>query len=334
MKAPIMKEPEQPAAPIQPQRRRIIKGAATATAAMVVASVVSAASPPHPTPHLPVRPAGGPVRTSVPAADGAQIFFKDWGKGQPVVFSHGWPLSADAWDQQLMFMAQNGYRAIAHDRRSHGRSTQTFDGNTMDQYADDLATLIETLDLHDVILAGHSTGGGEVAHYIGRHGTSRVKKVVLVGAVPPLMLKTPANPGGLDKSVFDGIRKGVWEDRSQFYKDLTMPFYGFNRPGAKVSEGLRESFWLMGMQGGLKGQYDCIREFSEVDFTEDLKKIDVPVLFIHGDDDQIVPISDAAKLAVKLVKNGTLKVYAGAPHGLAQTQPDRFNADLLAFVRS
>jgi non-heme chloroperoxidase len=325
------------ATPEQPERRRIIKGAAAVTAAMVVASVAkaaTAATAPHTTPQPPSKNVSALVQTTVSTPDGAQIFFKDYGKGQPVVFSHGWPLTADAWDQQLMFMAEHGFRAIAHDRRSHGRSTQTFDGNNMDQYADDLATLIETLDLRDIILVGHSTGGGEVAHYLGRHGTSRVKKAVLVGAVPPLMVKTPANPGGLDKSVFDGIRKGVWEDRSQFYKDLSMPFYGFNRPGAKVSEGLRDSFQLTGLQGGLKGQYDCIREFSEVDYTEDLKKIDVPVLFIHGDDDQIVPINDAAKLAVKLVKNGTLKIYPGAPHGLAQTQTDKFNADLLAFAKS
>jgi len=274
------------------------------------------------------------MRNTITSRDGTTIFYKDWGTGRPVVFSHGWPLSADAWDQQLMFMAEHGFRAIAHDRRSHGRSTQTFTGNDMDTYADDLAELIEKLELRDAILVGHATGGGEVAHYLGRHGTSRVSKVVLVGAVPPLMLKTGSNPGGLDRSVFDTIRQGTWEDRSQFYKDLTLPFYGFNRPSAKVSEGLRNSFWLMGMSGGLKGQYDCIKQFSEVDFTDDLKKIDVPVLFIHGDDDQIVPIDDSARLGVKLVKNGTLKVYPGAPHGLAQTQADKFNADLLAFANS
>jgi non-heme chloroperoxidase len=266
--------------------------------------------------------------------DGTSIFYKDWGHGQPVVFSHGWPLNADAWDPQLMFMGERGYRAVAHDRRSHGRSTQTFHGNDMDTYADDLAALIEKLDLKDVILVGHSTGGGEIAHYMGRHGTSRVAKAVLVGAVPPLMLKTAGNPGGLPKDVFDGIRKGVWEDRSQFYKDLSGPFYGANRPDAKVSQGTRDSFWLQGMTGGLKGQYDCIKQFSEVDYTDDLKKIDVPVLLIHGDDDQIVPIDASARMSVKLLKHGTLKVYPGAPHGLVTTRQDQFNADLFTFAKS
>ncbi|UPG88426.1 alpha/beta hydrolase [Luteibacter aegosomaticola] len=265
--------------------------------------------------------------------DGTEIFYKDFGNGQPVVFSHGWPLSADAWDAQMMFMSNNGFRTIAHDRRSHGRSTQTFDGNDMDTYADDLNALIEALDLKDIILVGHSTGGGEVAHYMGRHGTKRVARAVLVGAVPPQMIKTEANPLGLPKSVFDGIRDGVWSDRSQFYRDLTMPFYGYNRDGAKVSEGVRESFWLQGMMGGLKGQYDCIREFSEVDYGPDLDKIDVPVLLIHGTDDQIVPIDASAHQGVKRLKNGTLKEYPGAPHGLVTTEQDKFNADLLAFAR-
>ncbi|MFC5741305.1 alpha/beta fold hydrolase [Dyella tabacisoli] len=273
------------------------------------------------------------MSSTIKTKDGTEIFYKDWGKGQPVVFSHGWPLSADAWDAQLMFMSEHGYRAIAHDRRSHGRSTQTFSGNDMDTYADDLAALIEKLDLKDIILVGHSTGGGEIAHYMGRHGTSRVAKALLVGAVPPLMLKTAANPGGLPKDVFDGIRTGVWNDRSQFFKDLSTPFYGFNRAGAKVSEGLRDSFWLQGMMGGLKGQYDCIKQFSEVDYTEDLKKIQVPVLWIHGDDDQIVPIDASAKAGVKLLKHGTLKVYPGAPHGLVSTHQDEFNKDLLAFAK-
>jgi non-heme chloroperoxidase len=265
--------------------------------------------------------------------DGTKIFYKDWGTGQPILFSHGWPLAGDAWEAQMLFFGQQGYRVIAHDRRGHGRSGQPWDGNNMDQYADDLAELVEALDLKDLVLVGHSTGGGEVTHYLGRHGTKRVSRVVLVGAVPPLMLKTDANPEGLPLDVFDGIRKGTGGDRSNFYLDLTMPFYGFNRDGAKVNEGLRQSFWLMGMAGGIKGHYDCIHEFSEVDYTEDLKKIDVPVLFIHGDDDQIVPIVAAAEKAVKIVRNGELKVYAGSPHGLAQTEADRFNADVLAFIR-
>ncbi len=270
----------------------------------------------------------------VTAKDGARIFYKDWGKGQPVLFSHGWPLSADAWDAQMVFLGQKGYRVIAHDRRSHGRSDQTWDGNNMDTYADDLATLIETLDLKNLVMVGHSTGGGEVAHYLGRHGTKRVAKAVLVGAVPPLMLKTAANPGGLPLEVFDGIRKGTYDDRSQFFRDLTTPFYGYNRSGAKISEGVRQSFWLQGMMGGIKGQLDCIHEFSEVDYTPDLKKIDVPTLFIHGDDDQIVPIGASALLAAKIVKNSTLKVYKGADHGLTVTHQDRFNADLLDFIKA
>lgn len=266
--------------------------------------------------------------------DGVSIYYKDWGSGQPVVFSHGWPLSADAWDAQMVFLGERGYRVIAHDRRGHGRSDQTWDGNDMDTYADDLAGLFETLDLRDAVMVGHSTGGGEVARYIGRHGTSRVAKAVLLGAVPPLMLKTPANPGGLPMEVFDSIRAGVFNDRSQFFKDLTMAFYGYNRDGAKISQGVRDSFWLQGMQAGFKAVLDCIRQFSETDFTEDLKKIDVPTLFVHGDDDQIVPIGAAAMLAVKLVKNATLKVYPGAPHGLAVTHQEEFNNDLLAFIKS
>lgn len=266
--------------------------------------------------------------------DGVSIYYKDWGSGQPVVFSHGWPLSADAWDAQMVFLGERGYRVIAHDRRGHGRSDQTWDGNDMDTYADDLAGLFETLDLKDAVMVGHSTGGGEVARYIGRHGTARVAKAVLLGAVPPLMLKTQANPGGLPLEVFDAIRAGVFNDRSQFFKDLTTAFYGYNRDGAKISQGVRDSFWLQGMQAGFKSVLDCIRQFSETDFTEDLKKFDVPTLFVHGDDDQIVPIGASAKLAVKLVKNATLKVYPGAPHGLAVTHQDEFNADLLAFIKS
>jgi len=238
----------------------------------------------------------------ITANDGAQIFYKDWGKGQPVLFSHGWPLSGDAWDGQMQFLGSNGYRVIAHDRRSHGRSDQTWDGNHIDQYADDLHALIEKLDLKDIVLVGHSTGGGEITHYVGRHGSSRVAKIVLIGAVPPLMLKTDANPGGLPIEVFDGIRKGTFDDRSQFFKDLTIPFYGYNRPGAKISEGVRESFWLQGMMGGIKGQLDCIREFSEVDYTPDLKTFDKPTLIIHGEDDQIVPIDAAGRKSHEIVK--------------------------------
>jgi non-heme chloroperoxidase len=266
--------------------------------------------------------------------DKTKIFYKDWGTGQPILFSHGWPLSGDAWEAQMLFFGMNGYRVIAHDRRGHGRSDQPWDGNNMDQYADDLAELMNKLDLKNVIMIGHSTGGGEVAHYIGRHGNERVAKVVLVGAVPPLMLKTPENPEGTPIEVFDGIRKGTANDRSQFFKDLTMPFYGFNRPNAKVNEGLRESFWLEGMVGSIKGHYDCVREFSEVDYTADLKKIEVPTLVIHGDDDQIVPIAASGLKTAKIVKNATLKVYPGAPHGLAQTESEKFNADVLAFIKA
>ncbi|MBI1205795.1 MAG: alpha/beta fold hydrolase [Azospirillum sp.] len=271
--------------------------------------------------------------STITVKDGAEIFYKDWGAGQPVVFSHGWPLSGDAWDGQMAFLGKAGYRVIAHDRRSHGRSSQTWDGNHMDQYADDLAKLIKSLDLKDVVLVGHSTGGGEITHYIGRHGTKRVAKAVLIGAVPPLMLKTEANPAGLPIEVFDGIRKSTFDNRAQFFKDLTIPFYGYNREGATVSEGIRQSFWLQGMMGGIKGQLDCIKEFSETDFTDDLKKFDVPTLIIHGDDDQIVPIGASALLSSKLVKDATLKVYPGGSHGLAQTQQDELNADLLAFIQ-
>jgi len=265
--------------------------------------------------------------------DGTDIFYRDWGKGPPVVFSHGWPLSGDAFEDQMFFFANRGYRVIAHDRRGHGRSSQPWQGNDLDTYADDLAELTKKLDLKDAIHVGHSTGGGEVVRYIGRHGTSRVGKAVLIGAIPPLMLKTPTNPNGTPKEVFDSIRASVQADRSQFFKDLSMQFYGYNRPGAKVSEGVRNSFWLQSMMAGMPACYFCIKAFSETDLTEDLKKIDVPTLFLHGDDDQIVPIAAAARLAVKLVKNAKLIEYAGAPHGMCTTEKDRVNADLLAFIQ-
>jgi non-heme chloroperoxidase len=271
---------------------------------------------------------------TITTKDGTQIYYKDWGKGQPIVFSHGWPLSADAWEDQMFFLGERGYRCIAHDRRGHGRSSQPWTGNDMDTYADDLAALVETLDLKNAIHVGHSTGGGEVARYIGRHGTKRVAKAVLISAIPPLMLKTAANPGGLPRDVFDGLRAGVLADRSQFFKDLSAPFYGANRPGSKVSQGLRDWFWLQGMQAGFKGVFDCIKVFSETDLTEDLKKFDVPTLIIHGDDDQIVPIGASAMLSSKIVKGSTLKVYPGAPHGLPSTLKDQVNEDLLAFFRA
>jgi non-heme chloroperoxidase len=270
---------------------------------------------------------------TITTKDGTTIYYKDWGKGQAIVFSHGWPLTADDWDGQMLFFGQQGFRVIAHDRRGHGRSTQTWDGNDMDTYADDLAALTEKLDLKNAIHVGHSTGGGEVARYIGRHGSKRVGMAVLISAVPPLMLKTDKNPAGAPMSVFDGLRAQLVKNRPQFYKDITLPFYGYNRPGAKISEGIREHWWSQGMLGAMKAHYDCIKAFSETDFTEDLKKFDVPTLILHGDDDQIVPIAAAGLMSAKIVKNAVLKVYPGFPHGMPTTNADQINADLLAFFK-
>ena len=270
---------------------------------------------------------------TITTKDGTEIYYKDWGTGQPIVFSHGWPLTADDWDGQMLFFGQRGYRVVAHDRRGHGRSSQTWDGNEMDTYADDLSALFEKLDLQDAIMVGHSTGGGEVARYLGRHGAKRVSKAVLISAVPPLMLKTEKNPTGAPLSVFDGLRAALAANRPQFYKDITVPFYGYNRPGAKISEGIREHWWLQGMMGGMKAHYDCIKAFSETDFTEDLKKIDIPVLVMHGDDDQIVPIGAAGLMSAKILKKATLKVYPGFPHGMPTTNADQINADLLTFFK-
>jgi len=271
---------------------------------------------------------------SITMKDGTEIYFKDWGTGQPVVFSHGWPLSADAWEDQMFFVASRGYRCIAHDRRGHGRSSQPWTGNDMDTYADDLAALVDELDLTNAVHVGHSTGGGEVARYIARHGTKRVAKAVLISAITPLMLKTPANPGGTPIEAFDQIRASVQADRSQFWKDLSVPFYGANRPGAKVSQGLRDAFWAQGMQAGFKAVYDCIKVFSETDQTNDLKRFDVPTLIMHGDDDQIVPIGASAMQASKLVHGAVLNVYKGAPHGMPSTHKDQINTDLLAFIKT
>ena len=272
--------------------------------------------------------------STITVKDGTTIYYKDWGSGHPIVFSHGWPLNAEAWDAQMLFFGQQGFRVIAQDRRSHGRSGQTWDGNEMNTYADDLAALFEALDLKKAIMVGHSTGGGEVVRYLSRHGSSRVAKAVLISAVPPVMVKSATNPGGTPIEALDSIRTGVVNDRSQFYKDLSLPFFGYNRPGAKTSEGVRENFWYQGMQSGVKGSYDCIKAFSETDFTEELKKIDIPMLVMHGDDDQIVPFPDAGALTAKLVKGATLKVYPGFPHGMPIIHADVINKDLLEFVRA
>jgi len=318
----------------QISRRGLLVGGAAMVAAAALPAATFAAGAKGVTSPSHNRTLRRQSMSMVTTKDGTQIYYKDWGKGQPVVFSHGWPLSGDAWEDQMLFLGERGYRVIAHDRRGHGRSSQPWNGNDMNTYADDLAALVETLDLTNVVHVGHSTGGGEVARYIGRHGTKRVAKAVLIGAIPPLMLKTPNNPGGLPIEVFDDIRAKVLADRSQFFKDLTMPFYGYNRPGAKVSEGVRDSFWLQGMQAGFKGVFDCIKAFSETDQTEDLRKVTVPSLFIHGDDDQIVPIVASAQAAVKIAPKAQLKVYPGAPHGLCTTHKDQVNADLLAFFKA
>jgi non-heme chloroperoxidase len=272
--------------------------------------------------------------STITMKDGTKIFYKDWGKGPPIIFSHGWPLSADDWDAQMLFFGQHGYRVIAHDRRGHGRSDQTWDGNDMNTYADDVAALFEALDLRNATMVGHSTGGGEVVRYLSRHGSRRVSRAVLIGAVPPLMLKTENNPNGTPIAVFDGLRAAYVADRPQFYRDITIPFFGYNRPGAKTSEGILERWWLQGMRGGVKPHYDCIKAFSETDFTEDLKKIDIPVLVMHGDDDQIVPLVASGALSAKLLRKGTLKVYPGFPHGMPTTHADQINADLLAFIQN
>jgi non-heme chloroperoxidase len=315
-------------------RRNMLVGAALGAAGAGLAAVQATAAAAAPAANAGKGSIIGNGGGYIVVADGTRIHYKDMGTGPAVVFSHGWPLQGDAWEDQMFFLANKGYRVIAHDRRGHGLSSQPFAGNDMDTYADDLATVLNALDIKGAMLVGHSTGGGEVARYIGRHGSKRVAKAVLVSAVPPQMVKSPTNPGGLPITVFDGIRAGVLADRSQFFKDLTMPFYGYNRPGAKVSQGVRDTFWAQGMQCGLAGAYDCIKQFSETDFTADLKKIDVPTLVVHGSDDQIVPIDAAGKASAKIVKNAKLNVYEGAPHGIPTTHKDRLNADLLAFLKA
>ena len=315
---------------ITSRRKLLVSVAGVAAGAGLLATGGAAAAAAKPA----ATAAAGKTVNSITVKDGTVIHFKDWGTGTPVVFSHGWPLQGDAWEDQMMFLASHGYRVIAHDRRGHGLSSQPWQGNNMDTYADDLAALLDALDIKGATLVGHSTGGGEVAHYIGRHGEKRVAKAVLVGAVPPQMVQSPTNPGGLPMSVFDGIRAGVLADRSQFFKDLSGPFYGANRPGSKVTQGQRDTFWLQGMQCGIKNAYDCIKQFSEVDYTADLKKITVPTLVVHGSDDQIVPIDASGKASAKIIKHAKLIIYEGAPHGLPTTHKDRLNEDLLAFIKS
>ena len=311
-------------------RRQFVSVGAASIAALTMATSVRASG----LTASPTKASQGKAMQMITVKDGTQIYYKDWGAGQPIVFHHGWPLSADDWDAQMMFFLDHGYRVIAHDRRGHGRSTQTFAGNDMDTYAADVAELTSRLDLRNAIHIGHSTGGGEVARYVARHGKGRVAKAVLISSVCPVMLKSEKNPGGLPIEVFDGIREGTGKHRAQFYQDLTLPFYGFNRPGAVVSQGIRDNWWRQGMMGGVKAQYDCIKAFSETDFTEDLKQIEVPTLVMQGDDDQIVPYADASVLSVKLLKQGSLKIYPGFPHGMATTNADEINADLFAFIKS